>query len=72
MTVDLKRKFPLRFILRIPQFFKRKGEWFDRVEYLLYQEWWEHPQHSTWRHQGIPENNRPYDCILRVREMRKR
>jgi len=63
----LSFRFPLRWLLRIPQFFRRKGEWFDRLEHLMYSEWWEYPQNCTWRELKQPMHNSPYECVRRAR-----
>jgi hypothetical protein len=62
-----RRKGLLRWLLRIPLFFRRKGEWFDRVEHLIYSEHWEYPTRNTWREVAQPMHNRPYECVRRTR-----
>jgi hypothetical protein len=70
MKLD-RRVGVLRWWLRIPQFFRRRGELFDRLEHLIYSEHWEYPTNCTWRVVGQPMHNRPYECERRTRAKEK-
>ena len=62
-----ERGWLLRWLLRIPQFIRRKGTLKDRLEHLLYAEHWEYPQKCTWRVVGQPRYNSPKNCVIRTK-----
>jgi hypothetical protein len=65
-----KRRGIFRWFFRVPQFFSRKGELFDRVEHLIYSEHWEYPTTCTWREVKQATDNSPYECVRRVKALK--
>lgn len=56
-----------RWLLRVSNFFRRKGTILHCIEHLIFSEHWEYPHVSTWKLIGQPEHNRPFKCFRRCR-----